>query len=633
MKLLKPLLLICALALLAAGGYLLRAALFPAPAGGPAVAASTPAAAAPTTAQKPVVTLAKPAPAATRPAASTTKPASGLIRDLARAAGNAAALYPVAPSAGSEWTPDLYAEATKELAASARWSDVASSLGEGDILRVPAGVVLTYDSPTARPVKAIVVRGSLIFDPAVSTKMAVGTLFVSDKGKLTIEPAAGRSVDIAFRGSLDRQSDPAELLLGLVAVGGEVRIVGRQNGPAFAKASAAKGESVIHAASPVRWAPGDEIFLSQTGPATADPSYWWFNGADIASRKPFPEEWERVRVASVQGSDVYVDRPLAYYHDGYAADLSRSVYIHSDPTNPGKARGHAMFAGNVSVDVEGARLAGLGRTTVAHTDDTKFSAAGALTHAGANERGRYALHAHHLSQPFTFAGNVIDGSPKWGIVNHDSSGTVSGNVVVGAAGAGIVGEDGTETGVVAGNLVVGTGGGSGQNDDDRFGSSEGEDIGHGGFGYWFRGPFLSVRDNVAAGHFNEAAYLYFVHPQFVRNSLSSMPWIPEGLRGLAHADLVSREPIREFSGNVADGFFGNAGFMIFYSEVPDTISGFALRARGQGSTNGVIGRHIDKLTVADSKIAADASAGAGIVSSPDPGTVVLAGTAVSGFAK
>jgi hypothetical protein len=551
-------------------------------------------------------------------------------------------------SAGSEWTPDLYGIATKEIVKDVRWSEIIkeTNLFPTDIVRIPAGVTLTYDVSSVAPVEAIVVRGSLIFDPSVSTKLYVGTIFVSQEGKLSIAPVKGKTAEIVFKGELSRDRDPAELLLGLVAVGGNVTIKGEEKPVPFTKVIGKKGENVI-TANASAWSVGDELFLSASGPVDADPTYWWFNARDISRRKPFPQEWETARVKSISENSITLDKELQYDHSGYVANLSRTVTIRSENPNPLKSRGHVMFTGNTSISVKNVRFRDLGRTTVAPIDNTALHEM--EIHHGANEEGRYALHIHHLFTAFALSGNVIDGSlitrsfpggsgeraiygsPKWGIVNHDSSGSIANNIVIGAAGAGIIGEDGTETGVVERNLVVGTGGGSGDNDDERFGSSKGEDMGHGGFGYWFRGPFLNVRDNIALGHFNQSAYLYFVHPDFVPSRLSSQPWIPADLRGKSRGDLVSIESVREFKNNIASGFFGNTAFAAFYSQAPMTLENSFFEVLGKGNTNGILLRHSKSLHLSNSTLIGT-SEGKALVSS-ESGQITESGNTISGFVK
>lgn len=517
----------------------------------------------------------------------------------------------------AEWMPDLRAAATKRASQDARWSELVSQLGigPGDVVLIEKGANVTYDLSDPSHVKAIVVEGGLAFDPGKSTRMSVGTILVSG-GALTVRPSAGSRAEISIRGEVDPETDPAQVLIGIVAIGGVVDIRGAVPAVPFVQVTGKKGENALTTASATGWRVGQEVFISASG-ADADASYWKYQIADTSRREPFPEEWESAKVSSVEGSVVRLDRPLAYDHDGYAAALDRQVTIRTEAGSP--SRGHIMLAGNVRATVSGARLYGLGRTTVAALDDARFSDAGEVLQRGKNQQGRYALHAHHLAQEFLFEGNVVDGptimrhgseraiagSPRWGIVNHDSAGTIRGNVVIGAAGSGVVGEDGTETGEVSRNLVVGTGGGSGENDDERFGKTRGEDMGHGGFGLWFRGPFLSVRDNVAVGHFNQAAYLFFVHPDFTRNSIPDRPWIPADLRGKEQADLLSRNSLRGFSGNRAEGNFGAGGLMVFYAQVPYEVSGLDLDLVGGGEARAVMTVHSEELSLVDSSIAGD----------------------------
>lgn len=515
----------------------------------------------------------------------------------------------------AEWMPDLHAAATKRISESGRWSELAARLGIGqnDIVLVEKGATVTYDLTSPSYVKAIVVEGGLTFDPAKSTRMSVGTVLVSG-GVLTVRPGAGNTAEISIRGEVDPATDPAQVLVGIVAVGGTVDIRGSVPTTPFVRVTGKRGDSTLTASAAPGWRVGQEVFITATNAGGVDASNWKYQVVDTTRRIPFPEEWEKARIASIDGTTIRLDRALEYDHDGYAAVLDRQVTIRTESGSP--SRGHFMMAGNVKATVAGVRHYGLGRTTVTNLDDARFSETGQVLHRATNQQGRYALHAHHLAQEFLFEGNVVDGptitrhgseraisgSPKWGIVDHDSAGVVRGNVVIGAAGSGIVGEDGTETGEVVGNLVVGTGGGSGENDDERFGRTKGEDMGHGGFGFWFRGPFLSIRDNVAVGHFNQAAYLFFVHPDFTRNSIPDRPWIPADVRGKEQADLLSRNSLREFRGNRAEGYFGNGGLMIFYAQAPYEVRDMTLDLKGGSEARGVMTVHASRLSIVGSRI-------------------------------
>ncbi len=552
-------------------------------------------------------------------------------------------LLKISPLTERDWIPNLSALATKEITRDARWSDILQTglLKEGDILKIPKAITVTYDGDGAQMLKAIVVEGALVFDPAKSTHMTVGTIAVLGSGKLVITPGPGKTAEIVIRHNIDKVSDPAQMLGGIVALGGQVIMSGEKNETPFVQVTGRKGSSELVSGNVTRWKPGDEIFIAGSQGNAIDPTHWTFNVREMSRRKPFREEWEIAKVVSVREDKFILDRPLVYNHEAYAANLSRAVTVKSEAKSE---RGHVMLAGNVSAKVENVRLKDLGRTSVSFEDNTLFNRNGGVVRLGTNEEGRYSLHAHHLSHPFSFSGNVIDGtpfirheseraiagSPKWGIVNHDSFGSISKNVVIGAAGSGIVGEDGTETGFVENNLVIGTGGGSGDNDDERFGVTSGSDMGHGGFGYWFRGPFMNVKNNIAIGHFNQTAYLYFLHPGFSRNSLSNAAWIPEDIRGKARADLMSLEPVREFSGNKATGYFGQAAFMVFYSGADNRLQNSELNVLGNGETRGISTRHTKRLIVANSTVRGS-GIGKPLESSPETEAIDLINTVISGF--
>ncbi len=101
-------------------------------------------------------------------------------------------------------------------------------------------------------------------------------------------------------------------------------------------------------------------------------------------------------------------------------------------------------------------------------------------------------------------GNVVWGSPGWGIVHHDSHAQLIDNVVFDVVGAGIVAEDGNELGLWKNNLSVkATGDGVDDFDDGAFlNTDRGKlfDLGHVGSAYWLQGGGFGIRleDNIAA---------------------------------------------------------------------------------------------------------------------------------------
>lgn len=508
-----------------------------------------------------------------------------------------------------DWFPDLASAATVTVTKGGQWSGIfpRGSLDADDIILIPAGVMVEYDVPGGTGIMAIVVKGTLRFSDAMDTKMTVGTIMVYPGGKLDIGSAdAGIISELIFSGAVDTAKDPAQALLGLIALGGTVTIEGARIETPFARTAAANGERTAGANG-----------VAAAGPIKPDPTDWRYHGTS-----------ERTLSFAETRQDALME-------SGYTANMARNVILRSvraAGTGNGR-RAHILLTGKTRATVRNTAIIGLGRTTVEQTGDASFSDTGVFTHEGANQRGRYPLHAHHLEMPFVFDGNVIDGSPKWGIVNHGSFGSIKNNIVAGAAGAGIVGEDGVESGLVAGNLVIGTGGGSGLPDDERFGPSKGRDMAHGGYGYWFRGPFMDIRDNVAVGYFPEAAYSFFVHPGFARTMMPEVPGMPADLHGKSANDLIAKSPIRLFSGNKAVGYFGDDGFSLFYSLVPQTIERFELEMLGASSSaRGIFLRHSVALEVMDSTLSA-AGAGTAIESSPTPGLITASNTSIKGFRK
>ena len=182
--------------------------------------------------------------------------------------------------------------------------------------------------------------------------------------------------------------------------------------------------------------------------------------------------------------------PLRLKRLGHVANLTRSFVIRSE--NPTGTRGHILAMGRADVDVRHVAFDGLGRTTSEPLDSTVVDSAGNVSHVGTNQIGRYAFHFHHVAGPttpqssgfqFTFYDNSVVNSAKWGVAIHNSHyGLLYNNVVVGWNGAGIVTEDGSETGNQIQYNFVAAGTGSGI--DHPFERQNIRDFGHRGDGIW-----------------------------------------------------------------------------------------------------------------------------------------------------
>lgn len=212
------------------------------------------------------------------------------------------------------------------------------------------------------------------------------------------------------------------------------------------------------------------------------------------------------------------------------ANLSRNISIQSENPYHTMARGHVMFMHTTDVDVQDVGFYGLGRTDKRTViDDPQFYTQ-ALIDAqratntlkkpdaqpdelipgtGLNARARYAVHFHRAgidetdplnpvlksTVPANISGSAVVDSPGWGIVNHTSYVNVDNNVAFNVVGSSFVGEAGNELGRFVGNLAIK---GVGANTNEGIESRKvKQDFGFQGDGFWFQGPGLDVRDNIA----------------------------------------------------------------------------------------------------------------------------------------
>jgi hypothetical protein len=116
-----------------------------------------------------------------------------------------------------EWIPNFASIATVRIDASGRWTEIfaAGAPTSADIVLIPAGVHVIHDEISSQAIKAIVVQGTLEFDPNTSTTLIVGTIMV-EKGTLRIVPASNAvQTHILFSGHLNVNEDPRQLSLGL----------------------------------------------------------------------------------------------------------------------------------------------------------------------------------------------------------------------------------------------------------------------------------------------------------------------------------------------------------------------------------------------------------------------------------
>lgn len=367
---------------------------------------------------------------------------------------------------------------------------------------IPVGTTATWSGDQIRD--CVEVRGTLVI-PA-SARLSYDTIMVKAGGFLDVQSGA----ELIRRNlSLDTVTDP-EQYSGGILVFGRVRMAGVVKTP-FERlvATPLAGHTTLTLASaPTGWAEGDRLAL---------PDSRFLTTAQRGVN--YVPQWETVTVASINGSIVTLTSPLQFSHPGtfeflpHVANLSRSIVVRSE--NSTGVRGHLLATGTADVDIRGVRFEGMGRTTSdplhcsvgvggkqysysVFGDTCKFGSPPASV-IGTNQIGRYAFHMHHLDGPpglpanvpqFRLEGSVFEDSRKWPVAIHNTHyGLVKGNVLFRWTGAGVMTEDGTETGnVIEDNFaLVGIGGGGGRQGNGRE-----------GVGFYFRGPNNHVRRNVVA---------------------------------------------------------------------------------------------------------------------------------------
>ena len=383
------------------------------------------------------------------------------------------------------------AEATHVAVSSGSWTD-PSTWKDGKVpgtdakVYVPEGIEVEYNSTSNARLEMVRVDGALDFATSIDTHMRVETLLTGVNSRLTIgtndNPVdANVTTKIVFAdGPIDLNVDPGQLSHGLIAEG-QVEIVGAEKAPYSAMIGEAQaGAKSIVVADGDGWAVGDDVVVMGT------------------TLGKFQDE-ERKVVAVEQtsaGLKLTFDKALTYDHtvpDGhdlsvYVGNSSRNVVLTSE--NPEGVRGHVMMMHTPDVEVRYAEFDELGRTDKSLPLDEN-----------GNVASRYSLHLHETgteagADMAILYGNSVHGSPGWGIVQHSSAAAVDFNFVYDIQGAGIVSEDGDETGQWIGNFVTGVYG-----DGSKFSIQRDEleaDFGHAGVAYENQARQITQQDNIAA---------------------------------------------------------------------------------------------------------------------------------------
>ena len=452
-----------------------------------------------------------------------------------------ASTFPAAPAA---FTHTALADGTWNVAGT--WN-TGTVPGNNAIVCIPSGVKVTVNSQEAARLRHIQVNGELRLWIHSSTRLYVDTVFIASEGAFKIgeianpvKPAAvAELVFISWDGNaINRAWDASEKSRGLVSAG-TVAVYGDPKThmvPMTADALTGATSLTLDSA-PTNWKVGDNIML--TG------SYFRRVGTLTSSQD------EKLTITSVSGNVIGFTPALAWDHVRprsdlklHVANLTRNIVLRSESTSTA-LRGHVMTL-NSATDIRHAALQDLGRTEKALPLDD-FTVA--LVNGGldytitptannliTNRRGRYALHLHQhgtvpgSAPPAKVYGTVVERTTSWAFASHNSHVDFQFNVAYDFVGAGFVTESGNELGNFDNNIAI-RGTGDGDYRDNRLVFANAErpqplaDFAFSGDGFWFQGPALRVRDNVASGC-DGAGMIWFttgspdVEQLFTENGLS-----------------------------------------------------------------------------------------------------------------
>ncbi|MEO1188984.1 MAG: G8 domain-containing protein, partial [Pseudomonadota bacterium] len=380
-------------------------------------------------------------------------------------------------------------DATHVATKSGAWSD-PSTWEDGKVpdanarVHIPEQYTVTYDEADAVPLDTVRVDGTLKWSQDKDTEMLVTTIVTShgstiEVGSMDDPMPSDIEATITFRDvPLNKNADPEQLSNGLVAFG-HVDIQGAKKESYVTLENGAKaGTNSVKVDGSLRnWEVGDTLLFVGTGSGSRD---------------------ETRTITSIEGDTITFDKALSYNHqppaghdfETYVGNLSRNVTFRSE--DPDGVRGHIMMHNGTPDPDDGS----INCVRYAAFEDLGRTDNGRVTGTNDNPIGRYPLHLHEIgTEPGAptsmIEGNAVWGSKGWGIVQHSSHAMVNDNIVFETRGAGIVSEDGDETGMWMRNLVTSV--------SDHSNSISGHDqVGAAGAAYENQSRVIIQQDNIAA---------------------------------------------------------------------------------------------------------------------------------------
>jgi hypothetical protein len=387
---------------------------------------------------------------------------------------------------GTEPTPSPVAHA--EMAAVEKLLDPAQAthvvsgrtskltIPEGAFVFVPAGKTLTVDSDLTcqqfrHDGEVIWEQGNLAFVTATSI------------GRFSTVGDTPRHVRFIPRGPRDRVRDPADISGGWIVMSPDFQMHGELKAPWLVPVDF-QARTLTFAAPPLNWRVGDRLIIP--GLRLEDPD-------------------DYVLIAGVDGNTVTLDqavtpRTLPSGRCPAVGNLTRSLNLYSEDPELSQRAHFMVMHQHTGSAISFVRFWRMGRTD-ADRLQTKIvlAADGTFVRGDENTIGRYVDHIHcrigatRDAPPHVREGNVYEGSPRHGFVNHGGHVDVRRNIAVHCGGSCFFEENGLGLGGFIENLASDAfGRQSAIKREDSFAAG---DFGADGHCIWLQSGAMEVRGN------------------------------------------------------------------------------------------------------------------------------------------
>lgn len=465
--------------------------------------------------------------------------------------------------------------ATYTAVQSGAWTNTATWGGSlptaNSKVYIPSGLTISLTGTTTATLDWLRIDGTFNLPGTATTSLTVGTILITTGGQMNIGSsttpvAAANTVAITFPSGVATNTDWDRWLISRgIIVQGAFTSYGAVKTPFLPLATppVAGATSITLLAPPTGWRVGDQLVLTGT---------MWAGNNDFGD--------EVLLITGISGRTVsfqnltngnapslkYDHTPEAGYgFEVYVANITRNIVLQSagwsTSTLNVKQRGHFIGHHTHRIQVNYMGLYGMGKSN----KDDYISDPDGEGNGLENPRGRYPFHIHmanmvdppSLSGPAAqVTGCVVQGSPGWGFVAHNSHVNFYDNVSFDVIGGHFVTEDGNELSEMKRNIAIRAVSGKDpanllQPDDTR---GDLKDFGVRGIGYWLStGYDVVVEDNIASSCAYNGCIIYGhndVHASTIPYvPTASLPANQQYIAGGAETVQAWKVPVTSFKNN------------------------------------------------------------------------------------